>query len=81
MWMHRFAGWPKSTTSGKDSPKLVEDWGSLRADRAEADAAIEAWAAGVTQGWLTRPFTRFSGGSGREMTQPAWLQVAHLFNH
>lgn len=81
MWMHRFAGWPKPAVGQKDSARLIEDWDILRAARAEADGAIEAWCAGLTQAWLARPFTWFSGGSGREMTQPAWVLVAHLFNH
>jgi uncharacterized damage-inducible protein DinB len=81
IWMSRFAGWPKPPGGIKESPRLIEDWESLRAARAEADAEIESWAAGLTQDWLAAPFTWFSGATGREMTRPAWVLVAHLFNH
>ncbi len=81
MWMHRFAGWPKPATAHRDSPRLIEDWDILRAARAEADAGIESWTAGLSQAWLARPLTWLSGAAGREMTQPGWVLVAHLFNH
>ncbi|MBX6740687.1 MAG: damage-inducible protein DinB [Acetobacteraceae bacterium] len=81
LWMSRFAGKPRPPGSIKDSPRLIEDWDLLRSARAEADAGIEAWAAGLTPAWLSRPLTWLSSASGRETTRPAWVTVAHFFNH
>jgi len=82
-WMARFAPdrWQRLPAGIKESPHLFPDWDALRAARIEADAGIEAWAQTVTEDWLAAPLTWMSSATGREMTQPCWVTVAHFFNH
>lgn len=80
-WMHRFAGWERPPGGITESPGLVAAWDDYVAQRAEADAAIEAWAAALTEADLAGELTWFSGATGREMRRPRWLLVAHMFNH
>jgi uncharacterized damage-inducible protein DinB len=80
-WMGRFDGWDPPAVGIKDSARLVEDWAALKAARAAADARIIDWAAGLADDRLAAPLTWFSGASGRELTRPLWVLVAHLFNH
>lgn len=83
MWMSRLdpAHWEKPPAGYPASRALHEAFSALRAAREAADAAIEAWAAGVTGEWLAGDLTWFSGGTGREWTLPRWITVTHLFNH
>ncbi len=81
MWMSRLAGWDKPPAGVAASRTLHEDFDDLRAARQAADAAIEAWAAGLDEAALAGDLTWFSGGTGREWTLPRWITVTHLFNH
>ena len=80
-WMHRFAGWERPPGGIPESPRMVEEWGALKQARAEADAGIIAWAGALRGAALEGDLTWFSGGTGREMTRPRWLLIAHMFNH
>ena len=80
-WMSRLAGWEKPPGGIPGSPALIGEWGALLAARAEADAAIEDWAAGLTAAALAGDLAWFSGAAKREMSQPRWIIVTHLFNH
>jgi len=80
-WMSRFAGWAGPGVPVKDSPRLIEDFGALRAAREQADADLVAWAAGVDEVWLAQDQVWFSGAAGRELRKPRGLLMAHLFNH
>jgi uncharacterized damage-inducible protein DinB len=78
-WMSRLAGWEKPGPSpGTDD---IAEFAALRAARVEADAAIGAWAAGLTGGWLAGDLAWYSGGLKRDMVLPRWITVTHLFNH
>lgn len=79
-WMARFAGWNRMPGGIPGSPHLFETWESLCAARIRADEGIEAWAARVDEAWLAGPLV-WVGGSGTQMTKPAWVTVAHFFNH
>jgi uncharacterized damage-inducible protein DinB len=81
VWMHRFAGWERPPGGIKESPGLVAEWPDYVTQRGAADAAIEAWAAALTEADLAGDLTWFSGASGREMHGPRWLLVTHMFNH
>jgi uncharacterized damage-inducible protein DinB len=81
IWMSRFAGWPKPELGIGASVAMIEDFATLRAERAQADTAVSAWAAGVAQDWLAQDMTWFSAAANREMTGPRWLLVSHMFNH
>jgi uncharacterized damage-inducible protein DinB len=80
-WMARFDGWEMPQGGIQASPRLHDDWTKLKADRAEVDARIEAWAARVDPAWLASDLTWFSGAMGREVTRPAAALVTHFFNH
>jgi uncharacterized damage-inducible protein DinB len=80
-WMSRFAGWDPPPPGIKGSPHIIEDWETLRAARIEADAAIEAWTAGLTSEWLTGRLVWFSGATGKEMSSPRAVTLTHFFNH
>lgn len=80
-WMSRFAGWEKPAVGIAGSVGLGGDFAAMRAAREEADAAIEAWAKGVTQDWLDGEMRWFSGAMGREMVMKRDLLVVHMFNH
>ena len=40
-----------------------------------------AWADALDPAWLAGDLTWFSGAAQKEMTQPKWLLVTHMFNH
>ena len=80
-WMARFAGWERFPVGIPESPHLFETWDALKAARSTADGRIEAWAAAVDESWLRGPLTWFSAGAGKDLTKPAWVTVAHFFNH
>jgi uncharacterized damage-inducible protein DinB len=81
MWMSRFDGWPKPTTSQKDSASLIADFDELERARVAADARISSWAQGVGEGWLAEEQVWFSASVNRELCQPRGLLVTHFFNH
>jgi uncharacterized damage-inducible protein DinB len=84
MWLGRFM---QDTALARDYPKaligadLFQDWGELKAARAAMDDDIDAWAATISREWLESDFTWYSGLTKSTRTKPAWLLVAHLFNH
>lgn len=81
LWMHRFAGWERPPGGIRDSAALVAEWAGYVAARAADDAAIEAWAAALTEADLAGDLAWFSGAAQQEMRRPRWLLVAHMFNH
>ena len=81
VWMHRFDGWDRPAQRIPESPGMIAQWEALKAARAADDARIEAWAARLAPAELEGALTWFSGATGREMTKPRWLCVAHMFNH
>lgn len=81
MWMSRFDGWERPEVGIPGSAAWIAEWEALKAARASADAAIEAWAARLTEAELLGDITWFSGAAGREMCRPRWLLVTHMFNH
>jgi uncharacterized damage-inducible protein DinB len=81
MWMSRFDGWPKPDVPIRQSSHLYDDFTALRAARIEADGRIAAWAARLDDAALAGTLRWFSGASQREMSQPRWVLVTHLFNH
>ncbi|MGH6638260.1 MAG: DinB family protein, partial [Polaromonas sp.] len=59
---------------------LFEDWTGLRAKRAQLDAAIEAWAADLPDGFAQLSM-RYSNSKGVQREHPAWQAITHFFNH
>ncbi len=80
-WMSRFSDWPKPPVPIKQSAAMVDDFVTLRARRARADADIIAWADKVDDAWLAQDLVWFSGAAQREMRRPRGFLVAHFFNH
>ena len=59
---------------------LFDDWQALRAKRGQLDAAIEAWVAGMPEGYPQ--FTmRYSNSKGVQRAHPARQAMTHFFNH
>jgi len=81
MWMCRFDGWAKPSTTQKESANMIDSFDELRITRAQADAGISEWAARVRDGWLREEQSWFSLSVGREMRTARGILVAHFFNH
>ena len=83
-WNERFsfAGTPRPKADGiPNSTAMFESWEDLKRERAAFDAVIIGWAEKVDPTWLAGDLTWYSGGAKRDMTKPAGLLVAHMFNH
>jgi uncharacterized damage-inducible protein DinB len=78
IWLARFAG--EEVPSTELDAILYEDFEELREARGEEDARIEAFAAGIGEGFL-RGEIRYVNNEGRTCVDPVGLLVAHLFNH
>ena len=78
VWMARF--------QQREGPKRIiaelhADFGELCAAREAMDVRILEWTATLTPQWLAAPFSYVSNVDRRTRTMPAWVLVAHLFNH
>jgi uncharacterized damage-inducible protein DinB len=80
-WMSRFDGWVPNTTSNRESPRLIDDFEALRAQREDADARIEDFARRIDDAWLAEDLVWFSGAAGREMRAGRAPLLVHVFNH
>jgi len=81
MWMSRFDGGTPPPVKLPESPRMIEDFATLRTTREALDARIESWAAGIEQPALDGDLTWFSGAAGREVRRAMSLLVMHFFNH
>ncbi len=81
MWMSRFADMPPPDGGIKVSTELHAEWDELCEKRVEMDEAIIDWAHRLDADWITGDLTWISGITKREMTNPKWLLLAHMFNH
>jgi uncharacterized damage-inducible protein DinB len=80
VWLSRFTGDTSRTCNIRSlDQELYADFGELRAARAEADAAIEAWVATLTPDDLGGAL-RYSR-RGEPIEHPLWWAAIHLFNH
>lgn len=78
-WYYRFTG--QSLDGLPDEAARCADFVHLCARRVAVDADLEAWAATLQADWLAADFTYYSAAYAAQFTRPAWLLVAHLFNH
>ncbi len=82
IWLSRFTpDVPAPGGSIPESVSLYPDWDALKRERGATDAAMIAWADRLDPHWLAGDLTWYSGAAKREMSQPKWLLVTHLFNH
>jgi uncharacterized damage-inducible protein DinB len=84
IWLERFT---QGTPRVKQYPKaaggtdIYIDWDTLGTARTAMDEDILAWVSILDTEWLARDFTWYSGLTKSTRTRPAWILVAHLFNH
>jgi uncharacterized damage-inducible protein DinB len=81
MWMNRLAGTPRPAVAIAESGALHADWADLKAARTRFDQTIVDWAETVAPSWLAADMTYYSYAAQRDITQPHWVLVTHLFNH
>ncbi|MFL1461492.1 DinB family protein [Roseococcus sp. DSY-14] len=79
-WMARLAGWPAPGGNPREGAAMHADWDAMRALRADQDARMEAWAAGLDAPALAGDLT-WTNSRGMTSTRPRWLLVTHMFNH
>ena len=79
--MSRFTNVPRPHAGIPESVALFPDWHALKEERARFDGTIIDWAGAVDPAWLARNHTYYSGAMKRDVTQPCWVLVTHMFNH
>lgn len=90
IWLGRFATVFPQLASLRDAEvlhqvtslgqELYADFETLRAARERTDRVILAWADELDDALLAQPM-RYANTRGEWREHPAWLAVAHLFNH
>jgi uncharacterized damage-inducible protein DinB len=81
-WLARFgAASPPAKRSIAEGLTLFDGWDALTVERRRFDAVIKDWADGIEPSALEGDLIWVSGATGREMTKPKALLVAHIFNH
>lgn len=78
VWLYRFTGRSIDTLPMN---AVYQDYAALRAQRERVDEQLLAWAATLEPAWLAADFVYFSKAYNAYYVKPAWLLVAHLFNH
>jgi len=81
MWMSRLTGSPRPSVGIADTGSLYADWTALKAERIRFDQTIIDWADTIAPSWLAAEMTYYSLPVQRDVTQPHWVLVTHLFNH
>ena len=79
VWMGRFLGKPFVPKSLDQ--ELYSDFAELRAERAATDAAIDEWAARLTQAVIDGELAYRSIVNPADRRMPMALAVTHFFNH
>jgi uncharacterized damage-inducible protein DinB len=91
LWLQRFAAQGVSfpALGGRllDLPEgavhdtiLHSEWGALRAQREQLDAAIEAWVRDMPPDFVLQTM-RYASSKGVRREHPAWKALTHFFNH
>ena len=79
IWLSRFTG---ERYEGKAfGADLIDDFAILSAERERVDTKIEAWVQRVDDAWLASTLSYRASSDGRRRELPAWVGVAHVFNH
>ncbi|MEJ1935849.1 DinB family protein [Nostoc sp. NIES-2111] len=79
--MSRLAGWPAPAETVRESGATDTPFDVLAGQRAETDAALCDWAAGVGPADLMGEIAWYSGARQQHVRTSRALLVAHLFNH
>ncbi len=59
---------------------LYSEWGALRAQREQLDAAIEAWVRDMPPDFPLQTM-RYANSKGVRREHPVWKALTHFFNH
>ena len=78
-WMNRYDGGSRPTPG--TGVNLYSDFDEMRAARETLDDEITAWAAALTDSWLSEIVEWTSRTDGLTFNQPRWILVSHMFNH
>ncbi|MEM0984797.1 MAG: DinB family protein [Pseudomonadota bacterium] len=81
VWMNRFDGWERPTTSQRDSGEMITDFEVLQSERKTDDQRIIDWADSLPEKTISGPLTFFSGALQADISMPFWTSVTHFFNH
>ena len=81
LWMSRLTDVPAPEGGIPRSVALYPDWEVLRTERAAFDDRINDWADRLDEASLAGDLTWRSAVAKREVGQPKWLLVTHMFNH
>jgi uncharacterized damage-inducible protein DinB len=79
IWFDRLSS-PEVTSTPALGTVLYEDFGELREARLLEDARIEAFLAGLTEGFLRGSVT-YVNSTGKQYEDPVMLALQHVFNH
>ena len=80
MWMSRFSDVARPTGTLRDSAFFVDDWTTLKRERAVMDERIAAWAEKIDAAALSGEL-KWRSSIGTDVVNARWLAVAHFFNH
>ena len=81
LWMSRFDGGAAPSVPGERSHETTQSVADWIEARSQMDRRITTWADSLDRESLAQDLTWWSGMSGREMSKPLALCVAHFFNH
>jgi uncharacterized damage-inducible protein DinB len=81
IWMSRFTDLPQPDVGIPGSVTLYADWEHLKSERSGFDRTMIDWSDTIDHSWLAEGQTYFSFALGRDVTQPRWVLVTHMFNH
>ncbi|MEO1191412.1 MAG: DinB family protein [Pseudomonadota bacterium] len=81
IWLWRFADWPKPDGGIGESADLFPKWSTFKQARAAFDSRFIDWADAVDADWLGGMLSWYSGAAKKQLEQPRWFLLAHLFNH
>jgi uncharacterized damage-inducible protein DinB len=81
MWMSWLTGSARSPVGIADSRSLSADWTALKAERVHFDQTIIGWADTIAPSRPAAEMTYYSLAVQRDVTEPHWVPVTHLFNH
>ncbi len=79
LWLGRFTGAPVRFPSL--AHEIASDFADLRRERAETDAAIDAYAAALTPARLAEPLVYRTFLNPRDVSFPLGFALMHFFNH
>ncbi|KAA9009768.1 DinB family protein [Histidinibacterium aquaticum] len=81
VWMSRIGDLDPPGGGIAESVEITRNAADWVAERYRVDGRIRVWADRLRAVDLAGPLTWWSGASGREVTKPRALCIAHMFNH